>query len=164
MVHAAREARLLVGEDVGRRDVTNCRLSPLPERVKRVPLSDRKASRCPCWGGDRPGPHSLSADGVTYFTSLVSSPSPLQSKKPQRPEPGFAAVDPEFWDVGTLSEADGQLLIHPLHLLWRKEIGVCEPLEPDSPCLTPVGSQLEGARLPSSAGGWHLQHHLQHRV
>lgn len=88
----------------------------------------------------------------------------LQPPPEQRPKPGFAAADPEFWDAGTLPEADSQPLTHPLNLLQRKERGVCEPSKPDSPCLMPVGSQLEGAGLSKSAEGWHLQHHLKNHV
>lgn len=101
---------------------------------------------------------------VLHMTGLLLQPPPGQTASEQRPEPGFAAVDPEFWDAGTLSEADGQLLIHPLHLLWRKAIGVREPQKAGGPCPAWVGRQLEGAGLPKSAGDWHLQHHPKHRA
>lgn len=68
----------------------------------------------------------------------------------------------ELGDTGILSEAVGQLLIHLLCLLWRKEMGAGEPLKPGSSCLAPVGWRLEGAGLLKSAAGWHVQHHLLH--
>lgn len=77
-----------------------------------------------CWGGDRPGPHSLPVEGVCTSQAWSPQPPPEQTAFEQRLEPGLAAVCPEFGDAGTLSEPDIQLLIHPLHLFWRKETGM----------------------------------------
>lgn len=107
----------------------------------------------PVLEGARPGCRSL-CNGVLH------KPGPLQAPSEQRPEMKFPAV--ELGDTGILSEADRQLLIHLLCLLWRKEIGVGEPLKRGSPCLAPMGWSLEEAGVPKSATGWHLEHHLLH--
>lgn len=105
----------------------------------------------PVLEGARPGPCSL-CNGV------LRKSGPLQPPSEQRPEMEFPAV--ELGDTEILSEAERQLLIHLLCLLWRKQIGIGELLKAGSPCLVPVGWRLEGACLPQSAAGWHLQHHL----